>query len=534
MSSNNKKKHTGWIISIIIVVVILAVAILVVPRLLSRRANSLANIRTVTIQAGNIEKTVTGTGNLDTEITMSDLEVLDGLKIDQILVESDDPVKRGDVLATFDPAALQSAIRDTQSELSRLDAQLNQLKGKKESIYLTSSLSGRIKQVFLAEGDRIDSVMAEKGALMVLSLDGLMKVTVEPAASEGLAAGSNVLVILPEGSKIDGEIQKITPQNCVVTLADKKPTVGDQVTVVREDGTEIGRGLLEINQPLPITGTSGIAASILRNENDSVQKGTRLIKLEEAEASWNYQDLYSKRMDLADRLQTLLNYAQSNSLLSAVDGTIRSVNLTEGRQTGSGTAGDAATGDSQTAFSVETSWQCRLSVSIDELDIALLSKDQPVRVTLDALPDLILTETIAEIADTGTVSQGGASYPVRIDIPPTQGMKAGMSATAVISVERRENVVRLPLEALQELGKEQFVYIGTPVSSTNLGEKRVVTVGISDGQFIEIKSGLSIGDQVNYWFDDGSQSLFPFGGRFANQGNTATSSRPTSLAPSDQ
>lgn len=55
----------------------------------------------------------------------------------------------------------------------------------------------------------------------------------------------------------------------------------------------------------------------------------------------------------------------------------------------------------------------------------------------------------------------------------------------------------IPLDALQEMGSEQFVYIAGD-GEEGLGERRVVETGLSDGTNVEITSGLSEGEQVAY------------------------------------
>ena len=109
-------------------------------------------------------------------------------------------------------------------------------------------------------------------------------------------------------------------------------------------------------------------------------------------------------------------------------------------------------------------------------------------------------------------------------------MKVGMNASATISIEKRDNIIKIPLEALQESGKEQFVYVGTAISETSLGEKRTVTTGISDGEFVEITSGLTAGETINYVYTSGtttSAAATPFGGgAMRNIGSSAGNQTP--------
>jgi HlyD family secretion protein len=138
---------------------------------------------------------------------------------------------------------------------------------------------------------------------------------------------------------------------------------------------------------------------------------------------------------------------------------------------------------------------------------------QPASVTLDALTGKTLAGKISEISDTGTINQGGTTFKVTVDLPADPLLRTGMTATAVITVEKREGVVRIPLEALQETDGEQYVYTGTAVSSTELGDKKTVTTGISDGEYVEILSGLKSGEKLNFYYSTGNDNMFMFGNR---------------------
>jgi multidrug efflux pump subunit AcrA (membrane-fusion protein) len=470
MAVTKKKSKRRWVLWVILAIVIV-VGWLGVRRVMRLNQNAMnANIKSVSAQAGVLEKTVTGTGNLTAKETLEDVSVPNGIILNDVLVEAGDAVKQGDVLATLDPVALQGAIADAQDELASLDTQLNSIKDKTQSAYITSSISGRIKEILAAEGDTIDSVMTQKGALIILSIDGKMKVSFVPSNTANLAQGDEVVVTLSDGSKEDGKIESVSAQQCVVTLTDDGPAVGDMVTVALADGTVLGKGPLEINKPIAVTGTSGTVKDVLKALNDTVNKGTKLIELKEAAPSRDYEQLYSDRLDKAETLNTLLVYAQGNAITAPDDGVIETVAVGDGDSVGTESSSSdtsALTGmassktstasttttaseDETVAFTIKTQSTLSLKAAMDELDILSLSVGQSAKVTLDALPNDTFEGTITEISDTGLVSQGVTTYDVTIAFAsPSASMKEGMNATATIVVQHKDNVVKIPLEALQ-------------------------------------------------------------------------------------
>lgn len=151
-----------------------------------------------------------------------------------------------------------------------------------------------------------------------------------------------------------------------------------------------------------------------------------------------------------------------------------------------------------TAFTLASNDSMILSVSVDELDINSVSKDQEAEVTLDALEDSSFTGTVTKVGSSSQSSGNGvAKYTVEITISKDAQMKEGMNASAVITVEEKKDVVTIPVNALQEKGDKTFVYTKKDDEGNLSGEQEVST-GLSDGDKVEITDGLSEGDTVYY------------------------------------
>lgn len=150
-----------------------------------------------------------------------------------------------------------------------------------------------------------------------------------------------------------------------------------------------------------------------------------------------------------------------------------------------------------TDFTVSPSDSMLLEVSVDELDINSVEVGQEAVVTLDAIEDEEFTGEVTSLGSTASVSGGVAKYTVVLSIPADSRMKQGMNASATITIETSENVVTIPVNALQEQGNSVFVYTEQAEDGTLSGEVEVTT-GLSDGDTVEITEGLSEGDVVYY------------------------------------
>ena len=158
-----------------------------------------------------------------------------------------------------------------------------------------------------------------------------------------------------------------------------------------------------------------------------------------------------------------------------------------------------------TAFMISPDENRLLSVSVDELDINSVELGQKAVVTFDAIEDQEFEGEVTKIGNTASVSGGVAKYTITITIPKDDKMKQGMNASATITIEDREDVLTLPMNALQEKGDRTFVYTEKADDGNLFGETEVTT-GLSDGSTVEITDGLEEGTTVYYLRSESSSS----------------------------
>ena len=155
------------------------------------------------VQTGNLSTTVVGTGTLKND-TANAVKIPDGITVDEVMVESGDAVKAGEVLAIVNQASVTKTLSQIQDELAELDEEINDTKGDKESAYIKTYIAGRVKKIYAETGKNASAVMQEKGSLLVLSIDGKMAVSLEGVSDMG--AGDDVTVRLSDGSEKEGTV----------------------------------------------------------------------------------------------------------------------------------------------------------------------------------------------------------------------------------------------------------------------------------------------------------------------------------------
>lgn len=183
---------------------------------------------------------------------------------------------------------------------------------------------------------------------------------------------------------------------------------------------------------------------------------------------------------------------------SAVDSTQTDTSTgTSGSSTSDATDITLAYSTDVEAFTISSDEDMVLAVSVDELDINSVELGQEATVELDAIEDETFTSEVTAIGDTASASGGVAKYTVSLTIPKDDRMKQGMNASATITIDSRENVVTIPVNALQEEGSKVFVYTEQDDDGNLSGEKEVTT-GLSNGTTVEITDGLEEGETVYY------------------------------------
>ena len=292
---------------------------------------------------GNLSKTIVGTGNLELADAL-DQTAPSGLEISEVKVESGDEVEEGDVLAVVDESSVLEAMEQVQEEISQLDESIQAYQDSDEENEIESSVSGRVKKINVSAGSDIADTMVSDGALMILSLDGKMSVTLTGVAD--ISVNDSVTVTLSSGTQVTGTVASVSGDSCEITLTDNGTTYGDTVMVTDNDGNELGSGELTVHQPLEITGTEGTVSAVNVSENTSVSDGTTLLTLEGNANETAYQELLAKREARTATLKKLIQLKADPEIKAEVSGTVQSVNVSEGSSTSGSSSGSTSSGNS--------------------------------------------------------------------------------------------------------------------------------------------------------------------------------------------
>ncbi|MBE0540692.1 MAG: HlyD family efflux transporter periplasmic adaptor subunit [Verrucomicrobia bacterium] len=158
----------------------------------------------------------------------------------------------------------------------------------------------------------------------------------------------------------------------------------------------------------------------------------------------------------------------------------------------------AAVRERQTIITIPDTTRMSVNVKIHESYIKKVQRGLKARITVDAFPDEVLTGEVTKVgvlpdSQNRWMNPDMKVYLTTIAIDGTHDwVKPGMSAKVEILVNRLDDVVYVPVQAVSPGDGKHLCYVAHGLKP----EQRVVEVGQFNDEFIEIKSGLAEGERV--------------------------------------
>ena len=92
-----------------------------------------------------------------------------------------------------------------------------------------------------------------------------------------------------------------------------------------------------------------------------------------------------------------------------------------------------------------------------------------------------------------TKNDATGMFTVKVSIPNDKGkIKVGMLADVVLTTDKVADALVIPASSVLQSGDEQYVY----VANGNKAEKKIIETGVTDGERIQVLSGINEGDKV--------------------------------------
>jgi RND family efflux transporter MFP subunit len=233
------------------------------------------------------------------------------------------------------------------------------------------------------------------------------------------------------------------------------------------------------------------------------QRGFAERGVTQADVETAQNDVKQKRIACAsarEALATARDQLVYTRIVSPLNGTVTQRNIQPGETV---VPGVAATFDDRSLLTVSDLSVLIAKAELNQIDVAKVRLGQPATITLDALPGRSFSAKVTKIAPAAILPKGKdvEVFPIEatLEREGTEVIKPGMTADVKIHIELKQNVLKLPIEAVvKEKGK---AYVMKVLDEVQQGQKaRTLRVEVQPGarndRDQEILSGLAEGDRV--------------------------------------
>ncbi len=137
---------------------------------------------------------------------------------------------------------------------------------------------------------------------------------------------------------------------------------------------------------------------------------------------------------------------------------------------------------------------------VDESEVGKITEDLPLEITVGAIEDQVFDAVLDYIAPKGNEENGAIQFEIKGTMKKQDSIfiRAGLSANASIILARADSVlaVKEALVQFDDKTKKPFIEVET---GDQKFERRDIDLGISDGIYVEVKSGIAAEDKIKVW-----------------------------------
>lgn len=485
------------------------------------------------VETGELVKSISATGQV-VALTAVDVKSKAGGIVVKLAVDEGSIVKRGDLIATIDPADTRAAYDQANADLVGANEKTSQA----EKTYQLQSAQCKTEVADAKATLETMKVRLERAQIQYKRQPTLSEASVETAQANYNAEVSNLnrllTVVVPQMRRdATGAVNQASSQKAEA-LADQtrqknllaKGYVAGSAVEKADAAAEAAKAAFDTAQQKLSTLESDISSQIQteklnvgrmqaaldqakanvtenevsRTSYEEAQKSVRSAEIALQKALDDQMQIELRRSDILQaRAATVRNRVSlanakvqldSTTVLAPRDGVVTLKYLEEGTIIPPGTSTFA-----QGTSLVQISDVTKLFVDclVDEADVANVKEGQSVRIVADAYRGVTVPGIVTRVSPAAVTANNVTTVKVRVKVLPgaTVQIVPGMNATCEFITLQKKNILTIPNQALQDDGTVR-VKTANPLKP----ETRKVEVGDTGNDVVEIKSGLKAGEEV--------------------------------------
>ncbi|MDF2923329.1 MAG: efflux transporter periplasmic adaptor subunit [Paenibacillaceae bacterium] len=503
------RKHKGLMILFLVVILCGGGTYLFLEQRQGSGSGSEAEI-TSKVSKGNIRSSVTGTSQLQPKETKT-LQAPAEAVIQKMNLTRNMDVKKDDVLVELTSSTLNSNMQKAQATLATLAADLADYEEQMSSLSTIAPIGGVIT---LANSIDVGVELNRKAKIATISDNSKLKVSlpflledashIQVGEAVELSIDSFMITKMGTVSKIGKDPKPDLKGNRLVDVeitVDNDSTMDAGLKVTGEIVTSAGtvasqqEGTLAYSQVVNVlAGISGTIEQLNVKSGEYVEKGQLISVTANSTIHNDYNNkksTYDQQVltieNLQEQLDALVIKAPFDGVFST-DFVNQRTNILTSLVVG---AKVTATTQFGGVASMET---MLLAIQVDELDLPNVKVGMQVDVKVDSIKNKTFKGEVTQVSTVGTTTNGVTYYDAVVTVSDPVGLKYGMTATGEILLQNKENVIMVPIEALQSRAGKYYVSVKNDDGSVE--EQREIKIGIRDKTNVEITEGLAEGQTV--------------------------------------
>jgi HlyD family secretion protein len=364
---------------------------------------------TAKVERGNLRNTVTATGTLQAVTTVQVGSQASGT-ISALNADFNSVVKKGQVVAQLDPAVSKAQVDQARAALQQAQASLQLAQAG-----VTNSRAG-------VSDSQARALAAQS--------------TVQNSRAGVSSSQANLAVLKAQQ---DDALSLLKQQESLLksgVIAQRDYDTAK--TAYQAAEARYNQAAAQVNMAVyseQSAAGAGIAQSVAQVQQSQAQVQQAQAQVQQAQAQ-------------VQQAQAALRLAEVNlthlTIVSPIDGIVVSRNVDVGQTV-------AASLSAPTLFTIANDLkQMQVIANIDQADIGLVEQAKSVKFTVDAFPGKDFDGKIEQMRLNPTNVQNVVTYNVVMDVNnPEQKLKPGMTANLVITIDERNNVLKVPNSALR-------------------------------------------------------------------------------------
>ena len=455
------------------------------------------------VERGTVNVTVSASGSIEPEARVNLAFEVPGRAV-EVPVEVGDAVQAGDVLARLDSEHLALQVRQAQAALASAEASLAQIQAgaRPEEIAAADAVLNTMQAQVSAAAANRDQLDAGAGDAQIAAAEAEIASAI---TQQKMAEDAHDMTMTCVTMDMYGQEVEICP---ALGPFEEQARYGLQAADKALAAAQAG-----LDEMLAGADENQVRAARASVQAAAAQRDAAQARLDMALTGATDEQITAVGAQVA-QAQAALDIAElaleRATLYAPFDGVVAAVKVAVGQMTGGG----------MPAITLLDNSRFHVDVEVDEIDVAQLAEGQPVQVTLDALPDVVLGGTIERIAPTagglgsmsagmaasmgaggltalgaGMTSPGVVSYDMMVALDAIDApVRAGMSANATVMVEEITDALLIPTWVVRIDRDTGQPYVQRRVWGQT--ERVDIQLGMRGNGVVQVLSGLEEGDEV--------------------------------------